>query len=87
MRASCVIQRYTNTYHNGPSIECAYPPTPWLVLDGQVVLVASQDLSIGRWADMTVFLEDGSVSEAGRWDDMLANGGSFAAAVREHDAF
>lgn len=52
-----------------------------------MVLVASQELSIGRWADITVFLEDGGVSEAGRWDDMLANGGSFAAAVREHDAF
>lgn len=49
--------------------------------------MASQDLSIGRWADVSVYLEDGGVSEAGRWDDLLANGGSFAAAVREHDAF
>lgn len=49
--------------------------------------MASQDLSIGRWADAAVFLESGSVSEAGAWDDMLARGGSFAAAVREHDEF
>lgn len=53
----------------------------------QVVLVASQELSLGRWADVSVYLEDGNVSEAGRWDDLLASGGSFAAAVREHDAF
>lgn len=56
------------------------------VLHSQVVLVASQDLSIGRWADMSVLLEGGSVSEAGAWDDLLARGGSFAAAVREFDA-
>lgn len=48
--------------------------------------MASQDLSIGRWADLSVFLESGSVSEAGPWDDLLARGGSFAAAVREFDA-
>lgn len=48
--------------------------------------MASQDLSIGRWADMSVLLEGGSVSEAGAWDDLLARGGSFAAAVRESDA-
>ncbi|CAN0522376.1 unnamed protein product, partial [Ectocarpus sp. 12 AP-2014] len=53
----------------------------------QVVVVASQDLSLGRWADATVYLEDGSVSESGRWDDLLASGGPFATAVREHDAF
>ncbi|CAM9090944.1 unnamed protein product [Ectocarpus sp. 4 AP-2014] len=54
---------------------------------GQVVVVASQDLSLGRWADATVYLEDGSVSESGRWDDLLASGGPFATAIREHDAF
>ncbi|CAN0120151.1 unnamed protein product [Scytosiphon promiscuus] len=59
----------------------------WPLFIPQVVMVASQELSVGRWADITVYLEDGRVVEAGRWDDLLASGGSFASAVREHDAF
>lgn len=49
--------------------------------------MASQDLSLGRWADATVFLESGSVVETGAWDDLLAGGGAFAAALVGHDSF
>lgn len=51
----------------------------------QVVLVTSQKLSIGRWADMVIFMENGRVVEAGSWDDLLARGGAFSSAVREQD--
>lgn len=45
--------------------------------------MASQDLPIGRWADVTVLLESGIVMEAGSWDELLSRGGSFVAALRK----
>ncbi|CAM9149638.1 unnamed protein product [Phaeothamnion confervicola] len=47
----------------------------------QVVVVATQKLAIGRAADLVVFMEGGRAVEAGSYEELLARGGQYAAAL------
>ncbi|CAN0200267.1 unnamed protein product [Discosporangium mesarthrocarpum] len=54
---------------------------------GQVVVVTTQDLSLGRWGDQVVLLDSGKLVEAGPPDDLLAMGGAFLRALQAYHGF